>query len=601
MSLNNVDKEFENFKQILEHNLQNSIPELTNIANDLRLTKSNEISKLILSKLEKSNNDDMIILYFKLIDSILISINASYNKKLSVNLSTLFKKKYLTMNNSNRQKLIELFETWVERVNMKNGVSGDNDDDDDLFEDSNKDFLPKDTLKNIETFLVKASLLHEKRFLQKNQIVPKIEDLLKTTERLIFFIDKTLDKNYSDELYERLTFIKKINDILKNTVLEEKTLIEMDIQLKSLPEYKQSLNVNNQDTVKKNGDDDDRVNKFIEKSKNVKVDDLKQLLSDLKSLDLIKLELEKEKNLENNEKSIMSIWGKDSFESSLEKYNKKINDINGNNHIENDDIKERDLNDGSNAKISSERLPDLNLLSNINKDLQSSKLSLPDFLQINIETNNFHQWSKYIQLLYRNLPEKCQICGKRFPLSKPTNYNFKNYNNSNNNNNKRSLLMAESATSGKDATISSMQDLQKNIEQHMDMHHESMSKSTIITKQGIRKVMVNRTWYTSPLQKNSDKNGESTAIGSTKEGSSENNDDHLAKKRKIGNEENDTGSNNITESYVIVPRRLMGNLNGIECEICRDTIKVSFLESVGEWCLLDCKEQGDGFVHLSCL
>ncbi|OBA27221.1 hypothetical protein HANVADRAFT_2053 [Hanseniaspora valbyensis NRRL Y-1626] len=241
MSLNNVDKEFENFKQILEHNLQNSIPELTNIANDLRLTKSNEISKLILSKLEKSNNDDMIILYFKLIDSILISINASYNKKLSVNLSTLFKKKYLTMNNSNRQKLIELFETWVERVNMKNGVSGDNDDD--LFEDSNKDFLPKDTLKNIETFLVKASLLHEKRFLQKNQIVPKIEDLLKTTERLIFFIDKTLDKNYSDELYERLTFIKKINDILKNTVLEEKTLIEMDIQLKNLPEYKQHVHM----------------------------------------------------------------------------------------------------------------------------------------------------------------------------------------------------------------------------------------------------------------------------------------------------------------------------------------------------------------------
>ncbi|OBA27219.1 hypothetical protein HANVADRAFT_2051 [Hanseniaspora valbyensis NRRL Y-1626] len=113
--------------------------------------------------------------------------------------------------------------------------------------------------------------------------------------------------------------------------------------------------------------------------------------------------------------------------------------------------------------------------------------------------------------------------------------------------------------------------------------------------------MVNRTWYTSPLQKNSDQNGESTAIGSTKEGSSENNDDHLAKKRKIGNEENDTDSNNITESYVIVPRRLMSNLNGIECEICRDTIKVSFLESVGEWCLLDCKEQGDGFVHLSCL
>lgn len=568
MSLSSSDEKFASFKEQLENNLKNRICELTNMANDLRLTKSSEISELILKKLAECKNDDLIFLYFKLIDSILTSINVPYNRKLSVNLSSLFKKKYLTMNNSNRQRLIELFETWVERANV---AAGGKNNDDDLFNDANNEFLPKETLKNIESFLVKASLLHEKRFLQKqkessNQSTPKVENLLSITAKLIAFIEKTLDNQYSDELYERLSFIKKIDDILKHNALEERTLIEMNTQLKSLPEYKQSLDMNVQNTPQ----NDDRVNKFIEKSKNVKVEDLKELLRDLKDLDIIKTELQKEKELEKNQKTILSIWTTDMFQKALENYN---------NHDESDsNMNEEDENERADG-LSMEKLPDLNLLANISKDLQYSNLSLPDFLQTNIQTNNFYQWSKYIQLLYRNLPEKCQICGKRFPLTKLHTYGNKNK--------KRSLLMAESFD--KNSTMNSMEDLKKNIEQHMDMHYEAASKSSIITKQGIRKIMVNRTWYSSPLS------AQNAATDETMHPSESERDDASSKKRKpnVFNEE--------PEAYVVVPKTLMSNLNDIECEICRDNIKVSFLENVGEWCLLDCKEQGSGFVHLTCL
>lgn len=568
MSSNSSDEKFASFKEQLENNLKNGVSDLTNMANDLRLTKSSEISELVLKKLADCKNDELIFLYFKLIDSILTSINVPYNRKLSVNLSNLFKKKYLTMNNSNRQRLIELFETWVERANV---AAGGKNNEDDLFNDANNEFLPKETLKNIESFLVKASLLHEKRFLQKQketskQSTPKVENLLLITSKLIAFSEKSLDNQYSDELYERLSFIKKIDDILKHNKLDESTLVEMNTQLKNLPEFKKSLDTNVQSTIQ----NDDRVNKFIEKSKNVKVEDLKELLRDLKDLDIIKTDLQKEKDLEQNQKTILSIWTSDMYQKAL---------INYNSHDKSDsNMNEDDENERTDG-ISMEMLPDLNLLSNISKDLQYAKLSLPDFLQTNIQTNNFYQWSKYIQLLYRNLPEKCQICGKRFPLTKLNTYGNKNK--------KRSLLMSESFDTN--GTLNSMEDLKKNIEQHMVMHYEAASKASIITKQGIRKIMVNRTWYSSPLSAQRAPSDETENLSEAER------DDGLFKKRKpnVFNEE--------PEAYVVVPKALMSNLNDIECEICRDSIKVSFLENVGEWCMLDCKEQGNGFVHLSCL
>ncbi|XBW36403.1 hypothetical protein QEN19_001983 [Hanseniaspora menglaensis] len=566
MSDNNIEEQFNAFKKGLTNTLVENIPSLINIATDLRLTKSTEISSLILKNLQESKNDETIFFYFKLIDSILNLIKVPYNKKLSENLSTLFKKKYLMLNNSNRQKLIELFETWVERANE--ALTG-NADADDMFEDGNKEFLPKETLKNIESFLVKASLLHEKRFLQKqatsstNQSkAPLVEELVNITNKLIFFVDKSLDQNYSDTLYERLTFIKQVKNILQTSVLEQETLGQMEIQLKNLPEYQQSMNSNIFDSES----NDARVNKFIEKSKSVKIEDLKELLGDLKSLDLInqKHEINEEK------KSIQSIWTAEMFQQSLENFNKKsLNNI------------EKPVGQTEDDKLSfTKKLPDLTMLSNINKDLQSAKLLLTEFLQLNIQNNNFKQWSKYIQLLYRNLPEKCQICGKRFPLTKTNMPSSKQ--------NKRSILMVDNPHSG--SSINLMDESNKNIERHMDMHYEAISKSSIITKQGIRKVMVNRTWYstansdTSVALKGFDKDGENIE------------NDLATKKRKLA----DNVSGEGVKSYVIVPNNLMSHLNEIECEICKDKINVSFVESVGEWCMLDCKEVESGYVHLSC-
>ena len=81
---------------------EEDIPHLTDIANDLRIIKSDDITKLIMDKLTAFKADNLIITLFKLIDSILCNVTTPYNEKFSEPLSVLFKKKYLVLNNANR-------------------------------------------------------------------------------------------------------------------------------------------------------------------------------------------------------------------------------------------------------------------------------------------------------------------------------------------------------------------------------------------------------------------------------------------------------------------------------------------------------------------
>lgn len=546
---------------------EEDIPHLTNIANDLRIIKSDDITKLIMDKLTALKADDLIITLFKLIDSILCNVTTPYNEKFSEPLSILFKKKYLVLNNANRQILITIFESWVEKSNQSLTKN-----EDDMFDDveGNKNFLNKSTLKRIETFLIKASLLHEKRFLEEKEregivsqklsinkrkdpsdlSVPTVNDLLVIISKIIEQMKVSLSKEYNDDVQQRLFYLNKVQDLLSTKKIENgNEIIEIFNKLKSLPEYSRVMDLTKETN--------DRVNKFIEKSKIAKVNEMKALLDDFKLLD--------HKDV-NNDSFLTKTWTKEKYHTALERFNKK----------DKENIPEEQP-----FKNKTKVLPELNVLTNINKDLQASKLKMSDFTKLDIKNENLANWSKYIQLMYRNMPEKCSICGKRFPLTKRDSMNTTL------NANKRTFMLLNASNNDSDSSIVQSDESKKFIEQHMDWHYETVNKSHIMTKTGIRKMMVNRTWYSTNSYLSALKQDTSNLMEEERD----------LKRRKY---EEDTARSDETK-YVVVPKELMGQLNEIECAICRDNIKVSYVESMGEWCMINCKETSQGYVHLTCL
>jgi pre-mRNA cleavage complex 2 protein Pcf11 len=547
---------------------EEDIPHLTDIANDLRIIKSDDITKLIMDKLTAFKADNLIITLFKLIDSILCNVTTPYNEKFSEPLSVLFKKKYLVLNNAHRQILITIFESWVEKSNQSLTQN-----DDDMFDDVgvNKNFLSKSTLKRIETFLIKASLLHERRFLegkekegmvsQKLSItkskspsdlsVPTVKDLLVIISKILEQMKESLNKQYNEEVQQRLFYLNKVQDLLSTKKIENgNEIIEIFNKLKSLPEYAKVM-----DSTKETND---RVNKFIEKSKIAKVNEMKALLEDFKSLD------HKETT---NDSFLAQTWTKEKYQTALEKFNKKD--------------KENIISEEQSFKSNTKALPELNVLTNISKDLQSSKLKMSDFIKLDIKSENLANWSKYIQLMYRSMPEKCSICGKRFLLTKKDSMNTAL------NANKRTFMLLNASNNDSDSSIVQNDESKKFIEQHMDWHYETISKSQIMTKTGIRKMMVNRTWY-----------GTNSHLAVLKQDTSNLMDEERDTKRR--KYEEDTPRSDEVK-YVVVPKELMGELNEIECAICRDNIKVSYVENIGEWCMINCKETNQGYVHITCL
>ena len=574
------DSTTEEFKKLIESTFlsENDIPHLTNIANDLRITKSDIITKIIMDRLTVLKTDNLIITIFKLIDSILCNVTTPYNDKFSEPLSFLFKKKYLVLNNANRQVLITIFESWVEKSNQSLTKSNQ---DEDMFEDfeGQSEFLSKSTLKNIETFLIKASLLHEKRFLEKtereginskavskssnlkyesNNVTPSVNDLLQIIRKIDHYMRESLNKQFSEDIQQRLHQIHQVQELLSSKKFNnENEIIEIFNKLKSIPEYSQVVNLT-QET-------DERVNNFIKKSKIAKMNEIKSLLEDFKVLN-------HENDKEETPSLLTQTWTSDKYQNAVKSFCQKT--------IENE--QDNELSKEQSFEKNNQKLPDLTLLTNINKDLQASKLKMSDFVKIEIKNENLAEWSKYIQLMYRNIPEKCLFCGKRFPLTK------QKANNSALNANKRTFMLLNASNNDDDSALLQNDESKKLIEQHMDWHYETINKSQIMTKTGIKKMMVNRTWfgansYLSALKQN------------TEDLFSEEGD---LKRRKV--DEGDS-SRDVDVKYVVVPKELMGQLNEIECAICRDTIKVSFIESIGEWCMIDCKETHQGYVHLSCL
>lgn len=547
---------------------EEDIPHLTDIANDLRIIKSDDITKLIMDKLTAFKADNLIITLFKLIDSILCNVTTPYNEKFSEPLSVLFKKKYLVLNNAHRQILITIFESWVEKSNQSLTQN-----DDDMFDDVgvNKNFLSKSTLKRIETFLIKASLLHERRFLegkekegmvsQKLSItkskspsdlsVPTVKDLLVIISKILEQMKESLNKQYNEEVQQRLFYLNKVQDLLSAKKIENgNEIIEIFNKLKSLPEYAKVMDLTKETN--------DRVNKFIEKSKIAKVNEMKALLEDFKSLD------HKETT---NDSFLVQTWTKEKYQAALEKFHKKD--------------KENITSEEQSFKSNTKALPELNVLTNISKDLQSSKLKMSDFIKLDIKSENLANWSKYIQLMYRSMPEKCSICGKRFPLTKKDSMNTAL------NANKRTFMLLNASNNDSDSSIVQNDESKKFIEQHMDWHYETISKTQIMTKTGIRKIMVNRTWY-----------GTNSHLAVLKQDTSNLMDEERDTKRR--KYEEDTPRSDEVK-YVVVPKELMGELNEIECAICRDNIKVSYVENIGEWCMINCKETNQGYVHITCL
>lgn len=100
-------------------------------------------------------------------------------------------------------------------------------------------------------------------------------------------------------------------------------------------------------------------------------------------------------------------------------------------------------------------------------------------------------------------------------------------------------------------------------------------------------MMVNRTWY-----------GTNSHLAVLKQDTSNLMDEERDTKRR--KYEEDTPRSDEVK-YVVVPKELMGELNEIECAICRDNIKVSYVENIGEWCMINCKETNQGYVHITCL
>lgn len=517
---------------------------------------------------------------FYALDSICKNAGSPYTIYFSKNLFALYKKTYLLVDNTTRSKLISLFKTWM-APNESTGSP--------LFEST--------SLGKIESFLIKASALHQKNY-QSMLPKPTIPLLLSDIDKLTILTKQRLSKSPDDpKLSMKLQVLAQLKQELQKGKLSSAALKQVQLQLKEVfsqdqqliqqqNEYEQRMEFQRQQQMQMQQQQQQRLDV---PGTNINNDNMKS--SSSTPIPLFD-------NMTSLGPNVSSLFGttigplfpqtitssdKSERESKIQKLYESLDNVDllykpKSESIVTlyDKIKPKDsdkLNKESNI-----RLPSIDMLQNIildckayfaNININSLNVDSLTFTQQNITSPNSMVQNNLIHLLYRAKSNKCNACGKRFGnsndekrlLSEHLDWHFRI--------NKRikgsSQLISTGNNQGTTAT-------QKNIQSRnwflQDAEWINFKDDDIISTKNIIRDDDNRT-----RDKRWRKNGDNTdrynntSSGSTQEGG----DDYsnVLTDEMLRNTKLPVPETNVDMTY--------------KCPICKDTVNAVYDEDTGEW------------------
>lgn len=517
---------------------------------------------------------------FYALDSICKNAGSPYTIYFSKNLFALYKKTYLLVDNTTRSKLISLFKTWM-APNESTGSP--------LFEST--------SLGKIESFLIKASALHQKNY-QSMLPKPTIPLLLSDIDKLTILTKQRLSKSPDDpKLSMKLQVLAQLKQELQKGKLSSAALKQVQLQLKEVfsqdqqliqqqNEYEQRMEFQRQQQMQMQQQQQQRLDV---PGTNINSDNMKS--SSSTPIPLFD-------NMTSLGPNVSSLFGtttgplfpqtitssdKSERESKIQKLYESLDNVDllykpKNESIVTlyDKIKPKDsdkLNKESNI-----RLPSIDMLQNIildckayfaNININSLNVDSLTFTQQNITSPNSMVQNNLIHLLYRAKSNKCNACGKRFGnsndekrlLSEHLDWHFRI--------NKRikgsSQLISTGNNQGTTAT-------QKNIQSRnwflQDAEWINFKDDDIISTKNIIRDDDNRN-----RDKRWRKNGDNTdrynntSSGSTQDGG----DDYsnVLTDEMLRNTKLPVPETNVDMTY--------------KCPICKDTVNAVYDEDTGEW------------------
>ncbi|CDO96028.1 unnamed protein product [Kluyveromyces dobzhanskii CBS 2104] len=218
----------EEFKTTLDGLTFNSRPIITSLTQfaEEHMSLAQEFVELIESRLEKCVPSQKLFTFY-VMDSICKNAGSPYTIYFSKNLHKLFRKAYLLVDNQTRTKMISMFKTWI--VPLPTG--------DLMFDHS--------SLNSIESFLIKASALHQKsatppvmqQNLSNGMGSPNItvKSLLSDIDRLALITQSKLVSTPADtKLQAKVAILKQLRQELQKERLAPEFLLQVHQQLKQI-------------------------------------------------------------------------------------------------------------------------------------------------------------------------------------------------------------------------------------------------------------------------------------------------------------------------------------------------------------------------------
>lgn len=229
-----MDKEVEvvvnQFDSVLKDLTFNSRPIITTLTKmaEENISCAKYFVELLETRIDKCVPSQKLYAFYAL-DSICKNAGSPYTIFFSKNLFKLYKKTYLIVNNQVRTKLINLFKSWLQPTKS-----------------TGEPVFDTTTLNVIESFLVKASALHQKNFESKLP-TPTIPLLLKEIDKLTNLTNERLkilttnnnnipplnNQDYS-KLLTKIEVLNQLKQVLTKEKLSPNALKQVQLQLKQV-------------------------------------------------------------------------------------------------------------------------------------------------------------------------------------------------------------------------------------------------------------------------------------------------------------------------------------------------------------------------------
>ncbi|CCK68107.1 Pcf11p KNAG_0A04300 [Huiozyma naganishii CBS 8797] len=208
-------KEFEDVLKELTLNSRPIITTLTKMAEE-NISCAQYFVHLLEARIEKCVPTQKLYAFYAL-DSICKNAGSPYTIYFSKNLFSMYRKTYLIVDNNTRTKMINLFRSWLEPTTA-----------------TGEPVFDKGTLDRIESFLIKASALHQKN-MESMLPTPTISLLLKEIDKLTMLTEERLRDNKADaKLATKLEVLNQLKAVLQREKLGVPALKQVQLQLQQV-------------------------------------------------------------------------------------------------------------------------------------------------------------------------------------------------------------------------------------------------------------------------------------------------------------------------------------------------------------------------------